>query len=227
MPIPLEKAFTYSITQAEASFMKTGMRVAVPFGKSKIYTGIVYRIHREDPKAYEAKEIYQILDETPVLSKRQLMLWEWIAEYYMCSLGEVLRAALPNAFLIESETWIHKTEGYEDFEDLSQDEFLVLEALEHQSKLKVEELGKILERKTVLPLVRRMIEKKIVEVKEEIFEKYRPKWVKYVQLNPEFAGEDEMHQLLDELERAPQQRLALMSFFSLRARNQEVVLLEG
>jgi len=227
LPIPLEKAFTYSITQAEASFMKTGMRVAVPFGKSKIYTGIVYRIHQQEPKAYEAKEIYQILDEEPVLSRRQLALWEWISEYYMCSLGEVLRAALPNAFLIESETWIHKAEDFEGIDDLSQDESLVLEALEHQSKLKVEELGKILERKSVLPLVRKMIEKNLVEVKEEIFEKYRPKWVKYVQLNPKFVGEEEMHQLLDELDRAPRQKLALMTFFSLSAGRQEVVFLEG
>ena len=227
LPIPLEKAFTYAITQAEASFMRTGMRVAVPFGNSKIYTGIVYRIHQEAPTAYEAKEIYQILDEEPVLSQRQLTLWEWIAEYYMCSLGEVLRAAIPNAFLIESETWIHKNEAFEAFEDLSPDESLVVEALEHQSKLKVEELGKILERKSVLPLVRKMIEKSIVEVKEEIFEKYRPKWVKYVRLNPVFAGEEEMHQILDDLERAPQQRIGLMSFFSLRARGEEVALLEG
>ena len=178
LPIPLEKAFTYAITEAEASFMKTGMRVAVPFGSSKIYTGIVYRVHQEEPKAYQAKEIYQILDEEPVLSRRQLALWEWMSEYYMCSLGEVMRAALPNAFLIESETWIHKAEDFEGIDDLSQDESLVLEALEHQSKLKVEELGKILERKSVLPLFGRMIEKNLVEVKEEIFEKYRPKWVK-------------------------------------------------
>ena len=107
LPIPLEKAFTYAITKAEASFMQKGMRVAVPFGKSKIYTGIVYRVHNEAPNAYEAKEIYQILDEEPVLSERQLVLWEWISDYYLCSLGEVLRAAIPNAFLIESETWIH------------------------------------------------------------------------------------------------------------------------
>ena len=155
MPIPLEKAFTYAITQAEASFLKTGMRVAVPFGKSRIYTGIVYRIHREEPTAYEAKEIYQILDEEPVLSERQLTLWEWIADYYLCSLGEVLRAAIPNAFLIESETWIHKSEAFVVEEEMGEDESLVLEALEHQSKLKVEELEKILERKSVLPLVRK------------------------------------------------------------------------
>ncbi len=227
LPIPLEKAFTYAITEAEASFMSTGMRVAVPFGNSKIYTGIVYRIHQEAPTAYEAKEIYQILDEEPVLSQRQLTLWEWIAEYYMCSLGEVLRAAMPNAFMIESETWIHKNEAFEAFDDLSPDESLVVEALEHQSKLKVDELGKILERKSVLPLVRKMIEKSIVEVREEIFEKYRPKWVKYVRLNPVFAGEEEMHQILDDLERAPQQRIGLMSFFSLRARGEDVALLEG
>ena len=227
LPIPLEKSFTYAITQAEASFMKRGMRVAVPFGKSKIYTGIVYRIHQEEPTAYEAKEIYQILDEHPVLSGRQLALWEWMADYYMCSLGEVLRAAIPNAFLIESETWIHKSEAFAEDEDLGEDESLVLEALEHQSKLKVEELEKILERKSVLPLVRKMIEKNLVEVREEIFEKYRPRWVKYVALNPDLASEDRMHMLLDNLERAPQQRHALMSYFNLSAGGEQVIQGEG
>ena len=128
LPIPLEKAFTYAITQAEASFLKTGMRVAVPFGKSKIFTGIIYRVHQEEPTAYEAKEIYQILDEKPVLTERQLKLWEWIADYYMCSLGEVLRAAIPNAFLIESETWIHKSEAFEEGDELKIGFFLTDEA---------------------------------------------------------------------------------------------------
>src|SRR6056300_813281 len=108
IPIPLQKLFTYGITSAEAEFLKPGMRVAVPFGKSKIYTGIVFKIHANAPTAYEAKDIQQILDESPVVNQRQLQLWQWIANYYLCTLGDVMRAALPNAFILESETVVSK-----------------------------------------------------------------------------------------------------------------------
>ena len=97
LPIPLERQFTYRISQAEAEFLQEGMRVAVPFGKSKIYTALVYRIHQSAPEVYEAKDIHQILDEHPIITETQLTLWEWIAQYYMCTLGEVLRASLPSA----------------------------------------------------------------------------------------------------------------------------------
>lgn len=227
LPIPLEKAFTYSITKAEAEFMCPGMRVAVPFGKSKIYTALVYRIHKEAPTAYEAKEIYQILDEEPIITQRQLKLWEWIADYYLCSLGEVLRAAIPNSFLIESETWITKREDFDGFKNLSSEEELVWEALEHREKLKVEDLAGILEKQNVLPLVKRLIEKEMVEAREEIYEKYRPKLIKYVGLNPLYDAEVAMHGLLDELERAPKQRETLLRFFSLRSDADHMVFIEG
>jgi primosomal protein N' (replication factor Y) len=102
LPIPLQRLFTYRITEAEAQFLKKGMRVAVPFGKKKIYTALVFEIHQEAPMAYEAKPIHQILDDMPVVNELQLQHWEWIASYYMSSLGEVYRAALPSAFLLES-----------------------------------------------------------------------------------------------------------------------------
>ena len=104
LPIPLEKQFTYTITQAEAEFLKAGMRVAVPFGKQKIYTALVLNIHQKAPETYEAKSIEQILDETPIVTAQQLKLWSWMSSYYMCTLGDVLRAALPSALMLESET---------------------------------------------------------------------------------------------------------------------------
>jgi len=106
LPIPLQKLFTYGITEAEASFLKVGMRVAVPFGKSKIYTALVQRIHNDKPQAYDAKEIHQILDDEPIVNLQQLSFWSWISNYYMCTLGDVMRAALPSAFLLECETII-------------------------------------------------------------------------------------------------------------------------
>ena len=97
LPIPLPKQFTYGISEAEAGFLKPGMRVSVPFGKSKIYTALVFSIHSNKPLIYEAKDIHQILDELPVVTQNQLKHWQWISEYYMCTLGDVMRAALPSA----------------------------------------------------------------------------------------------------------------------------------
>ncbi|HIE45455.1 MAG TPA: hypothetical protein EYP87_04660 [Flavobacteriaceae bacterium] len=87
------------------------MRVAVPFGKSKIYTALVYEIHQIEPTVYEAKDIYQILDDEPIVNPYQLKLWTWIAEYYLCTIGDVLRAGLPSLFLLESETLIIRNEN--------------------------------------------------------------------------------------------------------------------
>ena len=90
LPIPLEKHFTYVITEAEAGFLNPGMRISVPFGKSKIYTALVFQTHQNPPLIYEAKEIHQILDDKPIVTTTQLQLWQWIAKYYMCSIGEVM-----------------------------------------------------------------------------------------------------------------------------------------
>ena len=114
MPIPIQKTFTYSVTEAEAGFLQKGMRVAVSFGKTKMYTALVLNIHQNPPVIYEAKEIYQILDEKPIVTEVQLQNWQWISSYYMCSLGDVYRAALPSAFLLESETIVLKNETFTD-----------------------------------------------------------------------------------------------------------------
>ena len=167
LPIPLQRLFTYAITEAESDFLKVGMRVAVPFGKSKIYTALVYRKHAEIPTEYEAKEIHQILDEAPVINNTQLQHWQWIAEYYMCSLGEVVRSALPSALLLESETLVSLRNIIDDESRLNDDEFLIIEALQHQSELKVEEISKILDKKRVLPILQGLLDKNAIQLKEE------------------------------------------------------------
>ncbi|HER40585.1 MAG TPA: primosomal protein N', partial [Salinimicrobium catena] len=181
LPLPLEKHFTYSVSPAEAEFLQPGMRVAVPFGKTKIYTGFVSAVHHNDPKIYEAKPIEQILDKTPIVTPRQLKFWQWIASYYMCTEGEVLRAAVPSAFLLESETIVQLLRNAEvDEEDLTDDEFLLYEALQRQSSLKINEIIQLLDKKTVLPVINSMVEKRVVVVNQEIYEQYRPKMERYV-----------------------------------------------
>ncbi len=222
LPIPLQQLFTYSITEAEASFLETGMRVAVPFGKSKIYTGVVYAIHQNAPQAYQAKEIYQILDDSPIITKVQIKHWQWIADYYMCTLGEVLRSALPSMFLMESETIIELEEPPQDESSLSNDEFRVVEALEKEERLKVAELGKLLPEKNTVSILKKLLEKNCIRVKEELYEKYRPKLVRYVKLHESYEDETRLNELFDSLHRAKKQHQLLLSFFSLRATNEPV-----
>ncbi|RED47972.1 replication restart helicase PriA [Seonamhaeicola aphaedonensis] len=224
LPIPLQKLFTYSITPSEASFLKAGIRVAVPFGKSKIYTGLVFNIHNNAPTAYEAKEVHQILDETPIVNKIQLELWQWISNYYMCTLGDVMRAALPSAFILESETVVTKNFIKEiDESILKDDEFLIYEALHHQSSLKIHDISNILDTKNVLPVIKRLIEKEAITVDEEVYEKYKPKLVRYVKLQSNFSTEKGLQSLLENLSRAPKQREVIMTLFSLSATTRKPV----
>jgi primosomal protein N' (replication factor Y) len=217
LPIPIQKLFTYKITEAEAVFIKAGMRVAVEFGKSKIYTALVYNIHQTPPEGYEAKEIHQILDETPIVNQQQIKHWEWIAHYYMCSLGDVFRAALPSAFLLESETEILAISGFSNEGILTDDEFLIFEALQHQSRLNIQQIMAILGKKNVFAIIKSLLEKEIITIKEQIYEQYKPKLVKYIQLKKAWEGAENLSLLLEEVSRAKKQREVILTYFQLLA----------
>ncbi|WP_425237441.1 replication restart helicase PriA [Ulvibacterium sp.] len=218
LPIPLEKLFTYRISRAEAEWLTPGIRVAVPFGKSKIYTALVYEVHTTPPEAYEAKEIHEILDERPLVNPIQLEHWKWIAEYYMCTLGEVFRTALPSAFLLESETLVLKNKDVQVNEhDLKDDEFLVFEALQHQSFLRANEVAAIVDRKNALPILNRLLKKNVILLKEEVYEQYKPKLVRYVKLGDEYLSEEKLEGLLASLTRAPKQSQVVLALFQLQA----------
>lgn len=225
LPIPLEKRYTYRITQAESEFLQVGMRVSIPFGKTKIYTGIVANIHQTAPLVYDAKDIHQILDESPIVTQQQLRLWQWIAKYYMCTEGEVMRAALPNAFLLESETIIiHNKKLRINNEDLKDDEFLIYEALQQQSSLKIQDISNILDKKNVLPVVKRLVEKEAVVINEEIYEKYKPKYVRYVKLSSEYSSEAALNSLLDDLNKnATKQKEVILNLFSISVKTKKPV----
>jgi primosomal protein N' (replication factor Y) len=217
LPIPIQKLFTYKITEAEAVFIKAGMRVAVEFGKSKIYTALVYNIHQTPPEGYEAKEIHQILDETPIVNQQQIKHWEWIAHYYMCSLGDVFRAALPSAFLLESETEILAISGFSNEGILTDDEFLIFEALQHQSRLNIQQIMAILGKKNVFAIIKSLLEKEVITIKEQIYEQYKPKLVKYIQLKKAWEGAEKLSLLLEEVSRAKKQREVILTYFQLLA----------
>ena len=224
LPIPLKQTFTYAINKDEAGFLKQGMRVAVPFGKSKIYTAIVYQIHSSAPVGYETKSIDHILDRTPIITSIQMKHWEWMASYYMCSFGEVIRAALPSSFLLESETIVKLVEDKVlDEKLLSDDEFLVYEALQQQSSLHINAVRTILDKKNVVSVIQKLIEKGLVEVEETVYEQYTPKLKRYVRLAPQYNSEENLRELLDNLNRAPKQREVLMNLFVLRSQSKKPI----
>lgn len=224
LPLPLEKRFTYSLTPEEANYIEPGMRLAVQFGKNRIYTGIVAAIHQNPPEVYEAKPIHQILDEKPLLTRQQMAFWHWIASYYLCAEGDVMRAALPGAFLLESESIVKlRKDSAIDLDGLNDDEFLVVEALERQSSMKIQEIEKLLDRKRVLPVINNLVSKQVVDLNQEIYEQFKPKEIRYVRLNPAYETETEMHNLLDDLSRAPKQREILLGYFSITAKSRKAL----
>ena len=219
LPLAVSKTFTYQVSEAEFHYIQIGMRVAVPFGKTKIYTALVLDKTNTPPQLYEAKEIHQILDEKPVVNLHQIEHWKWIASYYMCSLGEVFRSALPSGYILESETIISAKENAEiDSNELKDDEYLILEALKSQSSITVQEVIKILGKKTVFPIINRLLAKGALVLQEEISEQYKPKLVRYIRLQEEFLQQEQLAELLEVLSKAKKQRELVLHYFQLQAR---------
>ena len=224
LPLAVNKTFTYQVSEAEFHYVSIGMRVAVPFGKSKVFTSLVIAKHNNPPQLYTAKEIHQIIDEKPIVNEIQLAHWNWIANYYMCSLGEVFKSALPSGYMLESETIITaKKDAEVEENELKDDEYLIFEALKLQSSITVNDVVKILGKKTIFPVLNRLLEKGALQLQEEISEQYKPKQVRYVKLHDEFANQDNLALLLENLSRAKKQRELVLSFFQLQAKEKKPI----
>ncbi|MBT3560109.1 MAG: primosomal protein N' [Flavobacteriaceae bacterium] len=215
LPIPVNQVFTYGINEAEYSFIKPGMRVAVPFGKKKIYTSIVNSVHTNLPVNYEVKSIYQIIDEKPLINEIQLKFWVWISKYYMCSIGEVLRAAIPSILLLESETLISVRDDLSiNFEELNDEEFLIMEALEAQSPLRINEISDILNKKNIFTHLDSLSIKNLISINEKLYSRYKPKLSRCVNLLDSFFNDDQIKELKKKLKRSPKQLEVLISFLN-------------
>src|SRR5690606_26680450 len=154
-----------------------------------------------------------------VVTQQQLDFWSWISRYYMCAEGEVLKAALPGGFLLESETLIQlSSKENSDESQLDDQEYLIYEALQTQSSLKIQEIIQLLDKKTVLPVINRLVAKNIVVVNQEIFEQYKPKLIRYVKMGENYSSEGTLQTLLEELSKASKQRDAVLTFFNLQAK---------
>jgi primosomal protein N' (replication factor Y) (superfamily II helicase) len=217
IPLALPKrTYTYAIPESILPLVQPGIRVEVQFGKRKLYSGLVERVHQQKPE-YQVKPINAVLDEVTVVTPQQLELWHWLADYYCCTLGEVMIAALPGHLKLSSETTIVRNDTFgEDFSELDADEYLIAEALLIQQEITVEDARKILNKKTIFPVIQRLINKGALFLREDLQEKFKAKKLTAVRLAPAFQGESALlRPVFDSLKGKERQLEILMAYLVL------------
>ena len=216
LPLPLNSCFTYALPETLAGNVQVGCRVVVPFGKKKFYTGIVQDIHCREPEGYEVKDVADVLDARPVLLASQFKLWDWVADYYLCTRGDVYKAALPSGLKLESETIVAFNPDFEPSGRLSDREQKVLSQLESEGETSVTCLEKSCGVKNMLTLVKSLLDKEAIMVKEELKRTYKPRTEVRVRLTAAARNEHRLHFFFDELQRrAPKQLDLLMRYLEL------------
>ena len=216
LPLPLPDAFTYRLSPEQEEHVQPGCRVVVPFGRKKFYTGIVCNVHYLKPTAYEVKEVVTILDERPILLPLQFKFWEWLAGYYLCTQGDVYKAALPSGLKLESETIVALNPDFEATGRLPEREQHLLDLLAAEPEQTVTQLEKDSGLKNVLPTVNALLAREAIFVKEELKQSYKPKMETRVRLTPDATNEHRLHIFFDELQRrAPKQLDLLMKYLEI------------
>lgn len=223
LPVPIPNTFTYRIPAELNEEIAMGKRVVVQFGRSKHYTGLIKEIHENPPTQYKAKYIDALLDQDPIVSKDQFSFWEWMAKYYMCSIGEVMNAALPAGLKLDSEQRIILHPDYDDnFAELEDKEYLIVEAVRNQGAIKLKDVPTIVGIKTVQPIIKRLMERRVIVAEDEIKKRYKPKVQAYIKLNDKFNDERQLHLLLDKLQsnsKKSKQLNLVMGFLHLTRQN--------
>ncbi|MFN4082714.1 MAG: primosomal protein N' [Bacteroidia bacterium] len=216
LPVNLNKLYTYRIPAEYERSIQTGIRVAVQFGSSKVYAAIVAQIHHNPPKDYEAKYILSVIDNEPVVNQHQLTFWQWMSNYYMCSIGDVMSAALPSALKLQSKTVITLVPEV-DYKSMVLDdkEYLIAEALEIKTQLTIDEVIQILQIKTVMPVIKSMYAKGIILLHEQIDEKYTPKFITCIKLYDDYQNDAAKEQLIKQLEKSEKQLNVLLAYINL------------
>jgi primosomal protein N' (replication factor Y) len=220
LPLAVPQLYTYRVPFEWNAVIHPGQRVVVQFGRNKLYTALVRRVHQNPPKQYASKYLEHILDTDPIANESQFRLWEWMASYYMCTIGEVMNAALPSGLKLSSETRILLNPAFDrSYDVLSDKEYLVVEALEVRNALSMDEVAEIVEQKTVHQLIKNLIAKGAVLIHEEIKEKYKPKTETYVRFSELADKEENLEELFKQLEkRAHKQLEAVIAFIKLNDR---------
>ncbi len=222
LPLVLPKPYSYWVPPEFRTSVMIGKRVEVQFGRTRRYTGLVVSIGPEEDVPYKPKPLLAIMDDTPVVNQIHLDFWSWIADYYACTLGEVMQAALPSNLKLTSETFISlMPEAEESPAQLNDEEYLIVEALTIQKRLRLQDIQDILQRKTIYPTIHRLLQRQIIEIQEEIKEKYRPKKDELFTLNPSLAGQEDL--AFELTSKAPKQTEALLTFFQLARETEQVI----
>lgn len=215
LPLALANAYTYHVPTDMEGQVEFGMRLIVPFGQKKVYTAIVLSVHNNPPEMVEAKDIIMPLDPSPVITEKQLNLWKWMANYYQCTLGEIMKAALPSGLKLESETEITYVEDFEAEAPLKPKEQEALDFLQNKKKpVLIDELSKAIGIKNCLPIVKNLMELGAIVIDETVKEKFKPKNETCITLSPELADEEKLHSVFDGLAKAPKQLKLLMTYLS-------------
>ncbi len=189
------------------SEIQPGMRVLVPFGGKKIYTGIVFELHDNAPDNFVAKEIISILDEKPILPDEQIRFWNWLSDYYLCNLGEIYRLAFPSSLKLESETYLKlKPDVVVDFENLDVNEMYLIQALEVRQLVNLTDIEAFIPKKEIIKTINSLIDLQYIEIDEKIAEKYKAKEVAYVKINDEVLSNQNLTEILLKLNKAPKQK---------------------
>ena len=223
LPLKLGQLYTYGVPFELVDELEIGKRVVVQFGRSKIYTALIARIHHKVADKRQIKPIDSILDDKPIIDPEHLKFWEWMSRYYLCSLGEVMQAALPSGLKLSSETRLVLHPEFEgDFSDLNDKAYTVAEVLIRQRELSVNEVQKILGQKQVFHVLRDLVKYEVALFYEELRDKYRPKKEKFIRFANAFREEEAMREAFDSLERAPKQLEVLMMLFQLSTNDKEV-----
>ena len=216
LPLPLWSLFTYALPATWGDEVQVGCRVVVSFGKKKYYTAIVQRLHTDKPQGYEVKAVTELLDASPILLPSQFRFWQWLADYNLCTLGDVYKAALPSGLKIESETIVVPNEEFEEWESLSTREEQVMHLLQDGEEQSVTLIEKATGQKNLLNVIKSLLEKEAITIKEELKRSYRPKVETRVRLAPDARNEHRLHIFFDELQRrAPKQLDLLIKYLDL------------
>ena len=224
LPLPLKGTFTYRIPQAMNEQVKFGIRAVVPFGKNKLYSGLVLKVHQSVPQTVNIKYILDVIDDVPVISEPQLQLWQWMADYYLCTLGEVMACALPSALKLAGETNVQLHPDFDgDLSVLNEREVSIVEAVAHHQMTTISELSKSLQMPKIHPYIKSLVEKQILLTDEEIRDAYKPKRETHISLaEPYTHDEEKLYALLNELEaskKSAKQAEVLLVFLSILQKN--------
>lgn len=216
LPLSVPNTFTYRIPQSMEPYVQVGMRVVVPFGKNKLYTGIVFSIHGDPPNAYEAKYIDSLLDDEPIVTPEQITFWEWMAGYYLCNRGDIYLAALPVGLRLSSETKYILNPAFDgDLTQFSEREVRLLETLGKREILSSDEVSDILGIKTIQPILKKLLEACAIMVVENLKEGFKPKIEAYLHFGQNAQGEDGLQAAFETLHRSQKQQDALMVFIQM------------